>query len=733
LTEYRETENGGRDPQAKEQLRRLLQLGRRLSPRLNKDLIGKAFWTAQHAHRDQKRRSGEPYFGHVLAVAETCAELNLGSNAIAAALLHDTVEDTGLSLEILRQEFNPGVARLVDGVSKISQLHFESREKQQALNFRKLLLHMSKDIRILLIKLADRMHNMSTLNHLSREAQIRIARETMDIYAPLANRLGIGRLKWQLEDLSFKYLEPKHYDEMAGALGMRREMRDEFIGKMRDRIQQTMDDNHIECAVQGRAKHLYSAYQKMVDQRLTVEELYDLLAFRIITETVADTYHALGVIHTLFKSLPTRFKDYIATPKRNGYQSLHTAVICDDGQIFEVQIRTYQMHEVAEFGIASHWRYKDGFEDEKGVKGERDLDFLRNFLEELKDGEWSDDPSEFMAHLKINLFQEGIFVFTPRGDLHILPEGSTPLDFAYAIHTEVGDTCIGARVDKKLVPLRRQLESGDVVEILTRKNAHPSRDWLNYVKTSKAVSKIKRRLRESERDQSISLGRELLEREFKQNRKPYPDDEQLASIAEAFGMDRPEGMVEGVGRGTLAGASIFNRLYPPKQPEPDFIIEEGETIAPPPKDSVSHGVRVEGHGNLMIRFAGCCEPVPGDRIVGIVTRGRGVSIHRQDCINLIDNPLMDDRSVEVTWDVGEREKFQVSLLVLATDRPNLLLDVTGNIAKTGTNITNGTFERVEKELNNRFLFTLEVKDLDQLDKVIDEIRKVRGVQEVRRT
>ena len=506
----RREEQPPRDPAAQAELEELLATARRLSPQVGVELIEKAFWMAREAHAGQRRVSGEPYFKHVVAVASTCAELNLGSNAIAAALLHDTVEDTGISAELLRQEFNPTVALLVDGVSKIGALRFESAERAQAENFRKLLLHMSKDIRILLIKLADRLHNMSTLDVLRRDKQERIARETMDIYAPLAHRLGIGRVKWQLEDLAFKYLEPAAYERVAAAMGMRRESREDIITAMHDRIQAAMDENGIECAVEGRAKHLFSVWRKMQSQHLDADEILDLMAIRIITDSVADCYHALGVVHTLFKPLPQRFKDYVATPKRNGYQSLHTAVINDDGRVFEIQIRTYSMHEIAEFGIAAHWRYKAGgmgTEKLEDAGTSRELDFLRTFLDELKGGEWSEDPSEFMAHLKINLFQDGIFVFTPRGDLHILPVGSTALDFAYAIHTAVGDRCIGAKIDGKIVPLRRSLESGEVVEILTRKDARPSRDWLNFVKTSKAVSRIKRRLRERELVQSLELGR----------------------------------------------------------------------------------------------------------------------------------------------------------------------------------------------------------------------------------
>ena len=719
------------DLEGQEQLEELIDLARRASPQVVIELIERAFWCARKAHVGQMRKSGEPFFLHVLEVARTCAELNLGSNAIAAALLHDIVEDTPVSLEQLRAEFNPTVAQLVDGVSKIGALHFESEEKAQAENFRKLLLHMSRDIRILLIKLADRLHNMSTLEFLSKERQQRIARETMDIYAPLAHRLGIGRVKWRLEDLAFKYLEPVAYEQVMQRMGMRRESRDDYVTSMRDQIQAAMDSNGIECAVQGRAKHFYSIFRKMRTLSLDANKLVDLMGFRIITSSVADCYHALGAIHTRFRPLAGRFFDYVATPKRNGYKSLHTAVICDDGQVIEIQIRTYRMHEIAEYGIAAHWRYKSGEASDKPeeVVANRELDFLRTFLDELKGGEWSEDPSEFMANLKTNLFQDGIFVFTPRGDLHILPVGATALDFAYAIHTEVGDRCIGAKMDGKIIPLRRALESGEVVEILTRKNARPSRDWLSYVKTSKAVSRIKRRLRSSELQQSLELGNELLEREFKRNQQTMPSQSELAGVADSLGVENAERVVEGVGRGNLSAAAVYNRIHPREERGVPLLDEERSTEL---KRASVRGVRVEGHGNLMIRFAGCCNPVPGDGILGIVTRGRGISIHRNDCLNVVGNLVVEERLVAVEWDVGEMETFLVGLVVSADDRPNLLVDITGRISKTNTNIKSGSFDRDERDMLNYFHLTVEVKDTAQLDEVVRSIKLVKGVQDVYR-
>ncbi len=714
----------------------LRELALRSNPRLNTEIIEQAYWRAWDVHRDQKRLSGDPYFTHVLAVARTCAEMNLGSDAIAASLLHDSIEDSPVTAEALAKEFNPTVSLLVDGVSKISGLRFESREKAQAENFRKLLLHMSRDVRILLIKLADRLHNVSTLEPMRPEKQIRIARETMDIYAPLANRLGMGRIKWQLEDHAFKYLDPPAYGRVASMVGMQREAREEFILAMRDRLQDAMNKDGIDCAVQGRAKHLYSIHRKMRLQNLREGEVFDLLAFRIITATVEDCYHALGVIHSLFTPIPNKFKDYIATPKRNGYQSLHTALVGAEGRTIEVQIRTQKMHEIAEYGVASHWRYKEEEASSSMPVGEaeRELDFLRTFIQDLEEGEWSEDPSEFMEELKVSLFQEGIFVFTPRGDLHILPVGATPVDFAYSIHTGVGDRCVGARVDGKMVPLRRSLGSGEVVEIVTRNDARPSRDWLSFVKTSKAQSRIRKSIREQESEQSESLGYELLEREFKRNREPMPDEAALLTAAEALGMDSVDRLVQGVGRGSVSAMQVYNRVHPPEEKK-SSIIESAQKltqIATSLGGRRQKGVRVEGHGNMLIHFAGCCRPVPGDRIVGVITRGRGVSIHRQDCVNIMGDRIPEERRMRVDWDAGEDEKFLVSLQIAGEDRKNLLADITGQISKSDVAIQGGSFRREDKDLSAQIQITIEIKDLRQLEKIIRDVKKVRGVRKVER-
>jgi len=725
------------DPEVAEQeWGALRELARKSNTKLKEEFIEGAYWKAWEVHRDQRRLSGEPYFSHVLAVAKTCAEMNLGSDAIAAGLLHDSIEDSPVTAEALAKEFNPTVALLVDGVSKISGLRFESREKAQAENFRKLLLHMSRDVRILLIKLADRLHNISTLESMPPEKQVRIARETMDIYAPLANRLGMGRIKWQLEDHSFKYLDPEAYGRVASMVGMQRMAREEFIRTMRDRLQDAMNGNGIDCAVQGRAKHLYSIHRKMRLQNLREGEVFDLLAFRIITATVEDCYHALGVIHSMFKPIPNKFKDYIATPKRNGYKSLHTALVGTEGRIIEVQIRTHRMHEIAEYGVASHWRYKEEGESKIEIEGEaeRELDFLRTFISDLEEGEWSEDPSEFMEELKVSLFQEGIFVFTPRGDLHILPTGATPVDFAYSIHTGVGDRCVGARVDGKMVPLRRALTSGEVVEIVTRNDARPSRDWLSFVKTSKAQSRIRKSIREQESEQSQSLGWELLEREFKRNRQGLPDEAALRPVAEAFGLESVGRLVQGVGRGTISALQVFHRLHPVEDKK-GVLLESAQKLtqlATNLRGRRQKGVRVEGHGNMLIHFAGCCRPVPGDRIVGLITRGRGVSIHRQDCLNIGGGRVPEERRVSVDWDANEDEKFLVTLQIQGDDRKNLLADITGQISKSDVAIQGGSFRRVEKDLSAQVQVTMEIKDLKQLEKIIRDVKRVSGVHEVDR-
>jgi GTP pyrophosphokinase len=473
----------------------------------------------------------------------------------------------------------------------------------------------------------------------------------------------------------------------------------------------------------------------MRDQSLSEGELFDLLAFRIITETVEDCYHALGVVHTLYKPLPGHFKDYVAMPKRNGYQSLHTAVIGPERRFLEVQIRTQKMHAIAEYGVAAHWRYKETGKDsdKSDTKVDRELDFLRTFIQDLEESEWSEDPSEFMEELRVSLFQEGIFVFTPRGDLHILPIGATPVDFAYAIHSDVGNRCVGAKVDGRMVPLRRPLSSGQMVEIITRNDARPSRDWLSFVKTSKAVGRIRRSLREQESEQSQALGNELLEREFKRQRKPVPDEGQLKKAAESFGMDSADKLVQGVGLGTLSALQVFHKVHPPE--DKPLILESAEKLtrlATRLGRRSPKGVRVEGQGNMMIHFAGCCSPVPGDRIIGVITRGRGVSVHRQDCVNITSGNIPEERRVKVDWDVAADERFLVSLLIGGEDRKNLLADITGQISKLDVNIQGGSFSRDERDLSAEVKISVEIRDLRELGRIIKEVRKVEGVRRVER-
>jgi GTP pyrophosphokinase len=545
----------------------------------------------------------------------------------------------------------------------------------------------------------------------------------------------MGRIKWQLEDQAFKYLNPEGYQRVAQMVGMQREAREEFIRTMRDHLQHAMDSQGVDCAIQGRAKHFFSISRKMNDKSLGEEEIFDLLGFRIITETVENCYHVLGIIHSRFTPIPNNFKDYIATPKRNGYQSLHTAVIGPEGRVLEIQIRTKKMHKIAEYGVAAHWVYKESGEgSEKQESGvERELDFLRTFIEDLREGEWSEDPSEYMEELKGSLFQDGIFVFTPRGDLHTLPVGATAVDFAYAIHTGVGDRCVGARVAGKMQPLRRPLDTGEVVEIITRNNARPSRDWLSFVKTSKAVTRIRRSLREQESEQSLSLGKELLDREFQKNGKPLPEEAELVRIADVFGMVGSQSLVEGVGRGTLSAVQVFNRAHPPE--EKAKILKSAQQLtrlATRLGRRGDKGVRVEGHGNMMIRFAGCCSPVPGDRILGIVTRGRGVSVHRQDCVNVVGDKVPEERRVAVDWESDSEEKYLVTLLITAEDRKNLLADITSKISKLDVNIQGGSFDRSQQDLLARLRVGLEIRDLSEMERIIKEVRKVPGVIEVER-
>jgi len=692
---------------------------------LDEGMVRRAFDYSAHAHRDQKRKSGEPYLKHPVAVATILVELlekRTDAPILAAALLHDVVEDTGNAVEDLKREFGEEVAALVDGVTKIAGLPFESIESEQAENFRKMMLSMSRDVRVILIKLADRLHNMRTLEHLSADRRLAIAQETRDIYAPLAHRLGIGRLKWELEDLALKFVDPDTYRNIASLISERREGREALLVRIIAPVADALQKEGIPADILGRVKHFDSIYRKIVQRHVPFDAMHDLFGVRIVTHQnhKADCYRALGVLHDIYKPVPDRFKDYIATPKANMYQSLHTTVIGPDGRSVEFQIRTREMHRIAEFGIAAHYTYKEG------SKPDQELD---EKLGGLLGGtlELDQKPEDYLDFLRTSLYQDEVFVFTPKGDLRRFPQGATALDFAFLIHTDVGLHTVGARVGGRLVPLRYELKNGDVLEVVTQPGAHPSEFWLSFLKTSRARAKVRHWLKEQRREDSINLGREMLGRELKRNRKKLPGDKDLIDAAQSLGVESVEALFASIGQGDLSALQVATRIFPElgqkrkKAPAmPAMIRGRGK----------GRGIQVQGVSNLMLRFSKCCSPVPGDQIVGVVTRGRGMSVHRVDCPNAFEEVVGADRRVDLSWDVPEEQDFIVKLVVMGEDRPGMLADVANAITSTGTNVTEAGMRGVDGEAVGTFL--VQIKNLNQLNKVTTTVRKVRGVRDVER-
>ncbi len=695
---------------------------KRYSTQVDVDLVKKAFEFAREAHKDQLRRSGEPYFQHCLQVAKILTDLKMDYVTVIGGFLHDVVEDTGISLQQVEDEFSAEIALLVDGVTKISELKFDSVEARQAENFRKMIMSMVKDIRVILIKFADRLHNMRTIEHMPERKRRRIAIETRDIYAPLAHRLGIAKVKWELEDLVLKTLEPEIYWDLVKKVASKREMRERILHKIARPIRDELKKANIRAKIYGRPKHLFSIYEKMRRRNKSFEEIYDLLALRIIVKKVEECYFALGLVHSIYTPIQARFKDYIATPKSNMYQSLHTTVIAMDGKMVEVQIRTDEMHRTAEEGIAAHWQYKENRSRKDDL--DRHLIWLRQVLEWQHD---TDDPQEFMENLRIDLFQDEVFVFSPKGDLYRLPIGSTPVDFAFAVHTDIGLHCIGAKVNGRIVPLSYKLRSGDSIEILTSANQKPNPDWIKFTKTSKARSRLKRWLRESLQEQSKKLGEELL---FKQLRKYKVSREKLDldRLADEYGFPDQDQLFAAIGRGDLSIQGVLNKLIPEK-----LVALKEESLL---KKFISRargtarGVRVQGLDNLLINFAKCCQPVPGDKIVGFITRGRGIVVHRSDCRNigkLLENP---DRWVEVEWDVDKDKQFMVRLRLLGEDRKNFLRDISESISKTETNIVSVRMKSEDSIVHSNII--IEVNNLQHLTRVINRLSKVKGVISVER-
>jgi len=704
----------------------LLEKARANRPDVDLSLIQNAWSYAQEAHDGQVRESGEPYFDHPVSVAFILADMNLDANTMAAGLLHDVIEDTGKSYEEISEAFGSEIATLVDGVTKLSRMDFKSREEQQAESLRKMFVAMAKDIRVILIKLADRLHNMRTLDYSPPEKQKRVAGETLEIYAPLAHRLGMWRMKWELEDLSLRYLDSMAYYELVEKVATKRQEREGYIEEARRTLEAALGEIGISAEIQGRPKHFYSIYRKMEKQGKDFGEIWDLMGLRVIVGTLRECYAVLGAVHSIWKPIPGRFKDYVAMPKSNMYQSLHTTVIGPRGEPLEIQIRTWEMHRTAEYGIAAHWRYKEG--GGGGGDFEEKITWLRQILEWQKE---TRNGTEFVETLKVDLFSDEVYVFTPRGDVKTLPAGSTPVDFAYSIHTDVGHSCSGARVNGRMVPLSKKLSTGDIVEIITSKSqAGPSRDWLAIAKTSKAKGKIRQWLKEQRREASVEQGKELIEKELRRlglEVRANMKDERLLEVAQKFSYQSANDLLGSVGYGKVSAAQVVTRLVP------DRVLDEVPKPFPTrSKSRSSHGVSVPGVDNVLVRFARCCNPVPGDEIIGYVTRGRGVSVHRLDCRNasiILDND--EERAVEVCWDTKAGESYPVDIEMEAYDAPGLLTLVINTTVEMKAHVSAVTARTVSNRLAV-INMTMEINDVKHMNSVIERLKRISGVQSVRR-
>jgi len=695
----------------------------------NEAAVREAYDFAARAHGVQMRRSGEPFVTHTVAVAAILVDLlgtGVDETLVQAALLHDVAEDTDRDLAAIERRFGKEVAALVDGVTKISGLHFDRPEQEQAENFRKMLLSMARDLRVILVKLADRLHNMRTLTALDPARAQAIARETREIYAPLAHRLGIGKIKWELDDLCLKHLDPAAYDDLRQRVSLKREERERLVQSVMEPVKARLVELEIEAEVIGRPKHLDSIYRKMQAQGRPFEEIFDLLGVRVLTRDKADCYRVLGVVHDLFTPVHERFKDYIATPKSNMYQSLHTTVVAPGGLLVEFQIRTLEMHQIAELGVAAHYRYKEGGRGTDAELEAKLAPVLRNVDLQSASG----DPDEFMEYLKTALYQDEVFIYTPRGDLRRLPRGATPLDFAFLVHTEVGNRCVGAKVNGRIVPLRTELRSGDTVQIITAPQAKPNRDWLKIVRTHAARSKIRHWLKVAEHSDSVALGKEMLEREIRRRRLVPPPDQPLETLAQNFGHPDVNGLYAAVGQGNLSVQQVITKWIPdeagPVQKIKEASLETIRAITRRP----SRGVRIQGVENLMVTYAQCCQPVPGDPVVGIVTRGRGVTVHRTDCPNTFEGRVAAERRVPVDWSAAPDDSFTVKLSIYGQDRRSLLADIAKAISTTNTNIRTAGIKANDR--NARGAFVVEVRDLNHLREVMRAVEKVDGVDAVER-
>jgi guanosine-3',5'-bis(diphosphate) 3'-pyrophosphohydrolase len=706
-------------------------------PQDDLSLVKKAYDYSLKHHEGQSRASGDPYLVHPLEVALVLAEMKMDPVAVSAGLLHDSVEDTSVTIVDIRKEFGEQVAHIVEGVTKISKIDFATREEQQAENLRKMMLAMVDDIRVVLIKLADRLHNMRTLEHLPEERRHKIAEETLEIYAPIAHRLGMGKIRGELEDLGFRFLDPVGYEQVEKSVNARRKEGEAFLAKMQQTISDKLKEAGIQARVESRIKRLFSIHKKLQRQRITVDQVYDLCAMRVVTRSLQDCYAVLGIIHNLWRPVPGRIKDFIAMPRPNFYQSLHTSVITEEGTPFEIQIRTEEMHKMAEEGIAAHWKYKDG---PVSAQDEQRLAWLRQVVEWQRD---VSDPNEFLSALKVDLYPEEVYTFTPKGKVVVLPRDATPVDFAYTIHTEVGHTCVGAKVNGRMVPLRHKLHSGDIVEILTQPGHKPSRDWLGLVKSSRSRNKIKHWLNVHQRERAIEIGRKLIEKEARKYRialKEIKDDE-LQKVASGYGLGRVDDLMSGIGYGKYSARQVLARLLPPGvTPSMEGDIEaEGLGAKPSTIASVvrrvfgdHNAITVKGQGDMLVYRARCCNPIRGEAIIGYITRGKGVAVHSISCPNVTNLLYEPERRIDVEWarDESTPTSYPVKLTVFCDDRFGMLKSITGIIGDAQSNIRNITAHTANSQASVEVV--LDIADLKHLEQIIAGLRKIPGVHEVQR-
>jgi GTP diphosphokinase / guanosine-3',5'-bis(diphosphate) 3'-diphosphatase len=697
-------------------------------PKANIELVEKAYVYSAKVHQGQIRLSGEPYLSHPLEAAYILGKMKMDVVCIVAGLLHDTIEDTDAQLDEIARLFGEETANIVDGVTKISKMKFSSREQRQAENVRKMILAMSTDIRVILVKLADRLHNMRTLGFQPQAKQQLIAAETLEIYAPLAGRMGIHWIQSSLEDLCLYYLEPEIYKKIKDLIAQRRGESEEFIKEIKDLLSKKLGEFNIQATIKGRDKHFYSTYRKMLDQNLTVNQVYDILAFRVIVNSIKECYESLGHIHSMWKPVQGRFKDYISVPKANMYQSLHTTVIGPLGQRMEIQIRTWDMHRVAEDGIAAHWKYKEG--TIASQTDEKQFAWLRQLLEWQKNLK---DPAEFLESVRMDLFPDEVYVFTPTGEVKSFPKGASPIDFAYSIHSEVGQKCMGARVNEKMVPLRSQLKTGDIVEIITSPKQHPSKDWLDFVKTPRAKNRIRQWINSQEKDESINLGRNILEKTFEKEHMTLPNimkSEQLSAIAKDLSFHSIEDLIAQIGFGKVSPKQVIGRL------KLKLGIKDGksEGIVSKMVDRIKrrktgHGIRVKGVSDMLIRFASCCHPLPGESVIGFITRGRGITIHHHDCTHILSAD--PERLVEVSWEPSQEDIYTAKLKVTSVERKGMLADVTSVITQKDANIIEADV-KTTVDRKGIAVFSIEVDNYKQLQDIISAIKKVKSVLIVER-